>query len=122
MTSKFEKEFLKTTPQATQARYNLNGSTHSNVPEIYGYNVTSDQDPDILNQGTIDHIKRYFEKKEKESQLSQSQDQSITIIEPEHASSYDINNCAACSVIIKIIIVILFLWILCDFISHEKIN
>ena len=75
---------------------------NDSYPEISGYNIINDDDPDILNQRSIDHIKKYL--------LSIDKDTSIII----PSNKYSINSL---SFFIKIIFFILFIWILSDFIN-----
>ena len=75
---------------------------NDSYPEISGYNIKNDDDPDILNQRSIDHIKKYL--------LSIDKDTSIII----PSNKYSINSL---SFFIKIIFFILFIWILSDFIN-----
>lgn len=78
--------------------------------QIYGYNVISDQDRDILNQGTAEHIKKYFDKKQAEHENEMT---SITTIIDTHTSSpYSINKIGF---FIKLIVLLLFLWMIWDF-------
>ncbi|VBB18457.1 hypothetical protein YASMINEVIRUS_920 [Yasminevirus sp. GU-2018] len=89
------------------------------VPEVYGYNVITDQDKDILNQGTADHIKRYFDKKQAEHEAStQTVLSAVEIHIKKLDSKYSINNRGF---IIKFLVFIIFVVIVWDFATHEKI-
>lgn len=119
-------------------------TTHtSGVPEIYGYNVVSDQDHDILNQGSIKHIQKYFNDKQTEFETEKIMSHDATngplldqpdqnylmstmgdntfvaqrhVSPPRRPSDYSVNNT---TFIIKFIIVIIFVWILWDFIDRK---
>lgn len=91
------------------------------IPEIYGYNVITDQDKDILNQGTAKHIKAYFDKKQAEQEAASrtllgTVENNIAAKKME--SNYSINSR---SFIIKFLIVLIFIWIVRDFVVCEKI-
>lgn len=120
------------------------GSQTTGVPEIYGYNVISDQDHDILNQGSIEHIQKYFDNKQRESEAKAStvsnaiedptkqpsQNGTVsastlgdnTFIAQRHVSparkpsDYSVNSSIF---IIKFVIFILFMWILWDFLNRK---
>jgi hypothetical protein len=115
------------------------GSVHTaGIPEIYGYNVVYDQDHDILNQGSIEHIKKYFDNKQREAEEKTIMSHDVTnassanqsaldstnalmvqqhISPPiNHPNDYSVNNTAF---IIKFTIFILFMWILWDFINTK---
>lgn len=84
------------------------------MSESYVYNIDSNQDRDILNQGSIPHIRQYFDKLEKlnypQSILNKS-----TI--NESPSLYSINST---SFFIKFIAFILLLFIFWDFIHAHN--
>lgn len=112
------------------------------VPEIYGYNVIYDQDHDILNQGSVEHIQKYFDNKQKEAEAKRSivdaaingpaahltQDVTLTglgdntymshrhVSPVKKSSDYSINNM---SFMIKFILFIIFVWIMWDFIDGK---
>lgn len=83
------------------------------IPEVYGYDVVEDQDHDILNQDSIDHIRNYFDNKEKDT-ISISQK---TLLLSQRANTgYSVNNV---SVVVNIVIFIIFLLIMWDFLSKK---
>lgn len=88
--------------------------THSRVPEIYGYNVIYDQDYDILNQGSVNYIKKYFDNKEKEVESNIINSIISPTTHTRKSSDYSVNSTIF---FIKIVIFILFVWILWDFIN-----
>ncbi len=118
------------------------GTVHTaGIPEIYGYNVVYDQDRDILNQGSIQHIKKYFDTKQREAEEEIIMSHDVTngspinqsdIISPaannsliaqqhisppiNHPSDYSVNNTVF---VVKFTIFILFMWILWDFINTK---
>lgn len=74
--------------------------------EISGYNIIYDQDKDILNQGSVKHIKNYFDK------LTNN----IQIVENTQ-SIYSINNRLF---VIKLCFLIILLYIIYDFTFSSK--
>lgn len=89
--------------------------------EIYGYNVIADQDMDILNQGSSKHIIKYFDKKQKEAEnqnttVSQSLLTNVNKTKELNPNAVSINSRGF---VIKFICVILFLYILRDFIKNS---
>jgi hypothetical protein len=109
----------------TTSNMNFKGEPISIVPgnsenkpiEMYGYNVISDQDPDILEQGEILHIKNYFDQKEKELEKRNKPigySYNNIIITPN--TQYSINNV---SFFIKLIIFLILLVIICDFLMSK---
>lgn len=100
------------------------GRNKLNIPEIYAYNVISDQDHDILNQGTISHIKNYFDKKQKESEEKDKGLMNIIDMDMQpdltpDESAYSINSIGF---LIKLVIILLFVWLLWDFLLQEKLE
>lgn len=81
-------------------------SRESQQIEISGYNVIYDQDLDILNQGSISHIKNYFDNK----------DQKTNNHLIKQISIYSINNRFF---VIKLCIVIVLLFIIHDFVISK---
>lgn len=79
---------------------------------VSSYNVISEQDPDILNQGSIKHIKNYFERLESNNINNNYESNKIIITE----SKKSINNI---SFFIKLILLLIFLYIVCDFINNN---
>jgi len=94
-----------------------NGSIKTGKTEVYGYNVITDQDHDILNQGSVQHIQKYFEAKQKEEELKAMgiNDGSYIITQNLSAikAEYSVNSV---SFMLKFVIFIIFMWIVCDFI------
>lgn len=110
--------FTKTTNSVSTKT--TNGINKSNIPEIYGYNVITDQDHDILNQGTPEHIHRYFDKKQKEREFTEMgfEDKLYLVTKntiPTHVG-YSINSV---SFIVRFLIFIIVVWILCDFVRKN---
>lgn len=93
--------------------------SNTNIPEVYSYNVVFDQDPDILNQGSISHIQRYFDRKERESHAST--DVADNIVKYNMTSKNKLFGLSVNSVhfFIKAVAIILFLWIMWDFIDQK---
>jgi hypothetical protein len=95
-----------------------NGSIKTGNAEVYGYNVITDQDHDILNQGSVHHIQKYFDAKQKEEELKAMGINNGSYIITQNLSAvkaeYSINSV---SFILKIVIFIIFMWIVCDFIK-----
>lgn len=85
------------------------------MSETYVYNIDSNQDRDILNQGSIPHIKQYFDKLERQQhpQSTLVTDKNINEIE----SPYSINST---SFAIKFIALIMLLLIFYDFVYAQK--
>jgi hypothetical protein len=83
--------------------------------EVSAYNVVSDQDHDILNQGSIDHIKRYFDKIESDADMGGT---SYIIIRQSTLipSDYSINSIMF---VIKFTIFLIFVWIVWNFINKK---
>ena len=83
--------------------------------EVAAYNVISDQDHDILNQGSVDHIKRYFDKIDNDVDMGGT---SYIIIRQSTLipSKYSINSIMF---VIKITIIIIFIWIVWNFINGK---
>ena len=79
---------------------------------IYGYTIKTDSDYDILNQGSIKHIQQQFDKQQQDNELIANPKSITAYISGNKTSIYSINNQQT---IIKIIIVIIFLWLLWDF-------
>lgn len=98
----------------------MQGTSGDNIPpEVYAYNVVYDQDPDILNQGTFTHIQNYFARKELESHTSNDAVSDLAkrvITSKTRTNGLSINSVF---IIIQIVFVILFLWILWDFIDQK---
>jgi hypothetical protein len=114
MTNKFEKAYLMnpyTAADEAKANTRRNGQT----AEVYGYNVITDQDHDILNQGSLDHIHNYFEKKQREHDESKNIIDNEIFVLPK-SDGYSVNSV---TFIIKITIFIIFIWIMCDFIVEN---
>jgi len=88
------------------------------LPEIYAYDVLDEQDPDILNHGSIQHIQNYFEKKLKEHEKKENGDETdeVDLYINNHDSAYSINTTGT---LIKLVIVVIFLWILWDFFRQK---
>jgi len=89
------------------------------MSEIHAYNVVDDQDPDILNQGTFIHAKRYFERKEQEEREKLIDNSTLAFRLPyTNDTRRSINNV---SFFIKLIILLLFIWVIYDFVfGYEK--
>lgn len=87
--------------------------------EIYGYNIIFDQDKDILNQGTVEHIKRYFEKKEQQDKKYDTYQEFQYMHLKLSDQSLSINNI---TFFVKLFVVIILFWIIWDFLHHEKIE
>jgi hypothetical protein len=78
--------------------------------DVYEYDVIMDQDHDILNQGSVDHIHKYFDKKDTNTQVSSQN------LLKNHLGSYSVNNVGF---VLKIIILVIFLWIMWDFLIKK---
>jgi hypothetical protein len=78
--------------------------------EVYEYDVIMDQDHDILNQGSVDHIHKYFDKKDTNIQVSSQN------LLKNNLGSYSVNNVGF---VLKIIILVIFLWIMWDFLIKK---
>jgi hypothetical protein len=93
-----------------------NGSRAQELPQpkIYGYNVISDNDHDILNQGSIEHIKRFFDEKQREVESNNilADQQRVQVLKKSQV--YSVNSI---SFSIKLIIFVICVWILWDFID-----
>ena len=87
-----------------------------NIDEIDGYMVITKQDPDILNQGTIQHIKYYFDQKQRQDESSQRKDTEEQTLSRLSTNRYSINSI---SFMIKLMIFIIFICIVCDFIKQK---
>jgi hypothetical protein len=77
------------------------------MTQVYGYNIISDQDSDILNQGSIQHIKKELEKNDQDNY----QDENISV---NKNGRYSINSVGF---VIKFLIFLFFICALCDFIG-----
>lgn len=86
------------------------------MTEVHAYNVVDDQDPDILNQGTVIHAKKYFEEKERKKH---DIDQSIYTFRLPYEDDMH-NSINKSSTFIVLITLLLFMWIIYDFIFGDK--
>jgi hypothetical protein len=115
----FQQSYLLSSPGVGGKRTDGSSSV-TGVPEVYGYNVIEDQDRDILNQGSITHIKTYFDKKQKEEDKHNGDIAHLHaryILERDR--SYAVSDI---SFLIKFIIFIVLVWIVWDFVSIKKIE
>jgi hypothetical protein len=80
--------------------------------EVYGYTIKTDDDHDILNQGSIKHIQQQFDKQQQDNERLANPKSVSSYISDNKTSYYSINNQQS---IIKIILIIIFLWLLWDF-------
>ena len=80
--------------------------------EVYSYNVIADQDHDILQQYSIEHIKAYFARKQREEEEKNKQqgfsfDKSIIL--PKN-TVHSINNIGFFVHITLLIIFVIIVW------------
>jgi hypothetical protein len=89
-------------------------SNHTKTPQsdISGYNLVFDSDYDILNQGSIDHAKRYFEQKDSSQSLN-----SVDLQIAHNNSAFSVNSVGFIIAIISFIIFVVMLW---DFINNKN--
>ena len=85
------------------------------MSESYVYNIESNQDRDILNQGSIPHIKQYFDKLDK--QYHSQSDTIDTSNENETSNLYSINSTSFAIKLMAFILLILIFW---DFVYANK--
>lgn len=83
-------------------------------PEVYAYNVIFEQDPDILNQGTLSHVKKYFDKKEREEADKGKNTYDTRYITVPKGGAYSINSV---SFVIKLIVLMFFMMIAWNFLQ-----
>jgi hypothetical protein len=81
------------------------------MSESYVYNIDSNQDRDILNQGSVPHIVQYFNKLEKQHMGDKTLD---TSNENETSSPYSINSTSFAIKLIALISLIIIFW---DFVN-----
>lgn len=93
------------------------GSIKTGKTEVYGYNVITDQDHDILNQGSIHHIQKYFDAKQKEEELKTINNGAYTPVTRNLSAVKAEHSVNSVSFILKLVIFIIFIWIVCDFIK-----
>jgi len=77
------------------------------MSESYVYNIDSNQDRDILNQGSVPHIVQYFNKLEKQHMVDKILD---TSNENEISSPYSINSTSFAIKLIALISLIIIFW------------
>lgn len=76
------------------------------MSEVQSYNVITDQDPDILNHGSVSHIRKYF------LNLEKKEDSTVLLYPKKKESKYSVNSA---SFVVKLILLIIFLFIVFDY-------
>lgn len=96
------------------APYNTStgSSTVNGVPEVYGYVLLNIDDPNILEQNSLEHIKKSFEKKERELNTTET----TNLVPVPVIVGTSINSV---SFIMKFTMFIIFIWIIIDFIKNK---
>jgi len=89
------------------------------MTEVIAYNVVLEQDSDILNQGTANHIKNYFARKEKEDEEKKLYDSYIRNIVTTKINRTTKYSVGTVSFVLKLFIAMLFVIILWDFIRQN---
>jgi hypothetical protein len=93
--------------------------------KISAVKIVQYDDMDILNQGTVTHIKNYFDKLEKHSNTTSDDNINTVSISPKHKrlisldSKYSINKI---SFFVKLMGLVMLLIIVWDFLSITKLK
>ncbi len=93
-------------------------SSQNRVPktDIIGYSMVFDTDYDILNQGSIDYIKQYFDQKQQYDMMQTMNDTNLHIKKNDQ-SAFSVNSIGFS---ISLIILFLFIMILWNFIYNKN--
>lgn len=83
------------------------------MSESYAYNIDSNQDRDILNQGSIPHIIQYFDKLERSYQTPNIDTTQINEVQ----SPYSINSTSFAIKFTALTLLIIIFW---DFVYAHK--